>query len=49
MYFGIYRNHNYTEEAFREQGKLDVDKGRVISNLDIAEQKIPEGMQEVEN
>ena len=48
-YFGIYRNHNYTEEAFINQGRLDINKGRAISNLDVMEQTIKEGMQEVEN
>ena len=48
MYFGIYRNHNYTEEAFKNQGKLDIDKGRVISNLDISEQTVPEDTKGVE-
>ena len=36
-YFGIYRNHNYSEEAFKEQGRLDIEKGRTISNLDVSE------------
>lgn len=48
-YFGLYRNHNYTEEAFRSQGKLDINKGRVISNLDVTEQIQHDGLQEVEN
>lgn len=47
-YFGIYRNHNYTEDAFKEQGKLDIDKGRVISNLDVVEQKIDDDVKGVE-
>ena len=49
IYFGIYRNHNYTEEAFINQGKLDINKGRVISNLDISEQSIPEEVKGVED
>lgn len=48
-YFGLYRNHNYTEEAFKNQGKLDINKGRTISNLDVTEQSIDERLQEVEN
>lgn len=48
IYFGIYRNHNYTEEAFKNQGRLDINKGRVISNLDITEQINHEGLKEVE-
>ena len=47
-YFGIYRNHNYTEDAFKEQGRLDIDKGRVISNLDVSEQKIDDNVKGVE-
>lgn len=49
IYFGIYRNHNYTEEAFKNQGKLDIDKGRTVSNLDVSEQTVPEDMKGVED
>lgn len=47
-YFGIYRNHNYTEEAFIRQGELDIDKGRTVSNLDVSEQIIPDDVKGVE-
>lgn len=49
IYFGIYRNHNYTEESFIRQGELDIDKGRVVSNLDVSEQTVPEDMEGVED
>lgn len=48
-YFGIYRNHNYTEEAFKNQGKLDINKGRVLSNLDVNEQTVPENLEGVKD
>lgn len=48
-YFGIYRNHNYTEESFIRQGELDIDKGRTVSNLDVSEQTVPEDMKGVED
>ena len=47
-YFGIYRNHNYTESAFKEQGRLDIDKGRVFSNLDVTEQTIADDVEGIE-
>ena len=48
FYFGIYRNHNYTENAFKNQGRLDIDKGKVISNLDVLEQTIDKNTKGVE-
>ena len=48
-YFGVYRNHNYSEEAFIRQGELDIDKGRTISNLDISEQTVPDDVKGVED
>ena len=41
-YFGIYRNHNYTEAAFMNQGRINIEKGKVISNMDVHEQKLPD-------
>ena len=41
-YFGIYRNHNYTEAAFMNQGRINIEKGKVISNTDVHEQKLPD-------
>lgn len=46
-YFGCYRNHNYTNEAFINQGRLDIEKGRVVSNTDVLKQILPE--KEMEN
>lgn len=48
-YFGVYRNHNYTEVAFRNQGRADVERGKVLSNLDVAEQTVPDNYKGVEN
>ena len=48
-YFGIYRNHNYTPDAFLRQGQLDIDKGRVISNLDVSEQTVADDVKGVED
>lgn len=45
--FGIYYNHNYTQDAFEAQGKLDIKKGKVVSNLDTIEQ-IPEDAEVLE-
>ena len=47
-YFGIYRNHNYTDSAYRAQGLLDIYKGRVVSNLDVTEQSVDEDIEGIE-
>ena len=43
IYFGIYRNHNYTEAACVSQGQLNIDKGKETSNIDVEEQTEIEG------
>jgi hypothetical protein len=36
-YFGVYRNHNYTEAAYKNQGRMYIDQGKMASNLDVFE------------
>lgn len=36
-YFGVYRNHNYTEIAFINQGRANIERGKVFSNKDVHE------------
>ena len=38
-YFGVYRNHNYTEAAYKNQGRMYIDQGKMASNLDVFEQQ----------